>query len=279
MEPQAQEIGTDEKDRRYITFQAYRPRKAMPVTLRPMQDSTGKIFTGQGKYEHWETLTPEEKATLMYIVTPDTKMIIDNGTTLDLNDPITAINWKWAQKHPYIAMNYEKGTSSRDAVYYVIDKKAEAERRVKSTKDADIARYKLREELSPEKRNKAAEALGLTTAKSFSETEVLDWLLLSCDTPDGASAVLAAIDPKNAEHNSARTFFNNLVFYKVIDKGNGGIWLYGSETDGVRMGHTNDTAIDWLLDRTNADMVRVMKARLASIKKVSEGVGAEEVTA
>jgi len=254
---------------RYITFAAVRPKKASPVGCRPFDlHKNGMTYTGQGEHEHYELLSDEERKALRYVITPETLVSVSDGYVIDLKNPRDAANWKWLQHHPYIAANRQAAAGSRSAVYFVIDKVSEAEFRVKEGKASTIARYKVSEELSPEKRIKAAKALGLTSAESFSDTELIDYLLAQCDTKEGAERVLSAIDPKHAELNAARAFFHSLVTYKVIAKDEHGIWTFGKtvESNGAALGHTDDLVIEYLLNDANADLVRVMKTAMKQLK-------------
>lgn len=247
-----------------ILFRAYRPKTASPVTLQPCEDKTGRLYTGQGARGYFELLTVQEKAELPFIIDHYTKVVITDGKVLDMDNPIDEANWKWIQKHPYIALKKETGrNSSRSAVYYVEDKLAEASRRVRESEKVDKARIAVREQ-STTNRVRTAMILGLVTAKNMEDEEVLDWLLEQSNfIPE---TVLEAVDPEFAERNSAKIFFNELLKYKVVERQTDGNYkVEGNE--GMAIAHTPDLVLDWMLDGANAEYVKILRLRLTERKK------------
>jgi hypothetical protein len=242
-----------------IVFRAFNTKKQQPVTCRPLQDRSGRLYTGQGKQGYYETLTKEEKESLSYIVTPETKVVLSDGLVLDLKDPQHAANWKWLQKHPYLVLDKEKKSSSRDAVYYVENRKKEATARVTTSKLRDKARYLVQFELSLEKLRYVARVLGNSNPDSFTEDEVKDWLLQLCETVP--EAIINATNPALSQASDATVLFNELKKWQVIGKQKGGVYKYGGE-HGVFLGHTDDKAIEYIMNPANEQNVAAMKAAL-----------------
>lgn len=241
----------------FITLRAFRPRTQQKITLRPCEDRTGKVFTGQGEHGYWETLSEEEKKRLVPLITPETAISVTDGTVLNLSNPIDKANWEWMKKHPYIKLKKD-GSFNRDAVFYVDDPVNDAQVRVESTAKIDKARYMVRE-TSQEKQVFAAEVLGLTSAKSMTPSQVTDWLLSKAN--EAPVTVMEAINPSNEKRAKATVWFNKAVQWNVIERGRDSIYRFGGDK-GTALGYDQDSAIDFLIDPANSEIVKVMKARL-----------------
>jgi hypothetical protein len=246
--------------KKVILLRAYRPKTQMPAKVSPLEDKAGRIYTGQGEDGYYDQLTEQAKKDMRYCIHPTTVVTLTDGKIFDLNNPIDEANWKWIQKHPYVALDFKKGKAN-NAIFYVEDPAAQAKERVERTRKIDEARWMVRS-LALEKKRRAAKILGLVSADSFEEDQLLDWLLSSADfTPE---SVILACSPENQERGNATIFFNELFKYKVIIRGTDGGYRQGE--DGVPMGHTIDLVVDWMLDAKNADAVKVLQMRLKEVK-------------
>jgi hypothetical protein len=246
-----------------ITFCAFRPRTQMSVTCRPTQDKSGKLWTGQGTYGYYELLTEDDKRKLPFIFDHETKVVIEDGKTLNLDDPFDAALWKWLQKHPYIAIDKSLGGRDRDKVYYVANERKEAKERIDKSAKIDEARPAVRK-LSQADQVRIAKALGLESAAVFSPEQILDWLLNKATT--NPEAVLAVIDPANKARTNAAVFVKEIVKWKVIERERDGVFYFGG-INGVTLGHSEDMVVTYLIDPQNAERVRAMKAMLAEKTK------------
>lgn len=246
-----------------ITFCAFRPRTQMSVTCRPLQDKSGKLWTGQGEYGYYELLTEDDKRKLPFIFDYETKVVIEDGKTLNLADPFDAALWKWLQKHPYIALDKSLGGKDRDKVYYVANERKEAKERIDKSAKIDEARPAVRK-LSQQDQVRIAKALGLESAAVFSPEQILDWLLNKATT--SPEAVLSVIDPANKAKVNAAVFVKDIVKWKVIERERDGIYYFGGK-DGVNIGHTEEMVVNYLIDPQNAERVKAMKAMLAEKTK------------
>jgi hypothetical protein len=238
-----------------ITFCAYKPRTQQPVVCRPLQDRSGKLYTGQGKYGYFELLTTEEKANLPFIFDYETSILVEEGKVLNLNDPYDAAVWKWLQKHPYVAVDKKAGEHDRDAVFFVANERKEAKERIDKTERIDEARPAVRK-LSDADRKRTAKSLGLESTEVFTPEQILDWLLNKCNT--NPEAVLATIDPGNKSRVNALIFIKDAIKYKVINREKDGGFYYGG-IDGVSLGHSEDMVVDYLLNPDNVERVKAMK--------------------
>lgn len=251
-----------------ITFAAYKPRTQLPVTCRPVQDKSGKLYTGQGTHGYYELLAPEERAKLPVVFDFESSYVIEDGKVLDLDDPYDAAIWKWLRVNPYIALDKPSGEISRDAVFYIINEQKEAREYVDKTARVDEARPAVRK-VSETERVRIAESLGLSNAKGFTPEQVLSWLLRKCDSDP--EAVLATINPENKARVNASIFAQKFIQGQIVERMKDGLFYFGGE-QGVQLGHNKEMVIEYILNPDNAERVRAMKAMLAERTKAAVGV-------
>jgi hypothetical protein len=250
-----------------ITLVAYSPKTQLPIKARPMEDSSGMCWTGQGKNGYYDLLTKDEKEDLPYIITRDTHVLLEDGKVLNIEtNPVDKANWVWLQKHPYIAVDREAG-DQRVARFYVADAEKDAAFRVDDTELVDKARYEVRQ-LSLEKLTHLAKVLGLGAAESFSQKQILDWVLGKATSKETVKAVLDAINPENKAKSNATIFFNEIHKWGVIERGKDGVFYFGGE-NGVNLGINPDQVIGYLLAKENSERVQAMKTMLTEKKKTA----------
>lgn len=231
------------------------------MKLRPVQDRTGKLYTGQGQQGYFETLSREEKDKLPYIVTSETTVVVSDGKVLNMKDPVDKENARWVINHPYIGKDFEAAASSKDVVFYIEDRKKEATKRVTASKTKDKARYIVQFELPLDKLKYVCKVLGNLSADSFTELELQDWLLQLTET--APEAVLAAADPKNTDESDAKIKFNELERWKIIVKYRGGVWRFGGP-EGLYLGHTPEQVLEFLSKPDNQETVAAIMVDLNS---------------
>ncbi len=252
-----------------VVFRAYDNKHQQLVKISPCQDAeTGKIFTGQGRDGFYESLSDEDKRYVPFVVEPTTVVTITDGKVLRPTNKVDVENWRWIQLHPYIALRKEAGSSSRSAVYYVENRRAEAEKRVASSKNKDKARYLIQFELSFDKQVRVAKAIGHPAPGSFSPAELQDYLLTQAETV--ASAIIDAADPKKSEQTGTLITFHDLVKWKVIEKHKGGVYKFGG-ADGTFVGHNELKVTEFLKDTKHVEIVAAMLSILEE-KKATLGV-------
>lgn len=240
-----------------IVFRAVNTKKQRPVKVGPLNDKTGKLYTGQGEKGYFQSLTPKDKENLGVVFDHTTVYTVEDGNVLDLSDPYDASLWKWIQKHPYIGATREECTSNRDAVYYVDNPQKKAESFV--SKDKKVVKTKTLVYNAPaEQQVTLAKALGLTGAEGLSPTRVEEWLIIQVEaTPD---LVAKLFDPERAGLTVALGLVKEMVTYNVI-KRYGTVYKYGGR-EGINLGTSDDEAATWLEDAKNEDTVLTMKYNL-----------------
>jgi hypothetical protein len=244
-----------------IVFRAYNSKRQMPIKLSPLEDKTGKLFTGQGKYGYYDLLTEEEKRNLPYVVNHETVITIKTGDILNLKDPVDATNWEWIKKHPYIALDEEEGRGSRDVVMYIDNPEKKAEMHVVKDKKITMAKAKIYS-ASNAKKTQLCKALGNPGADTLSINMLEDWLILQAETM--YEQITKLLDDKNKTLLNYKIFIEELKQHNLIIN-HIGVWKYGGK-DGVVMGSDEDEIIKYLSDKKNQDEVFIMKEKIKELK-------------
>jgi len=249
---------TLELEQERIIFRALRPKTQQGVRVSPCQDKTGKLYTGQGESGYFEDLTPDDKKKLAYVISYDTVYLVEDGKVLKIkSDKTDASNWKWIQRHPYVVIDREKASSNRDAVFCVENLARDAEVRVSRDRKITMAKAKVYE-TSTTGLILAAKTLNHPKPESFTQEMITDWLIQQAERSPGL--VIAALEPKNKAQNNAASLFNELKRRSVVVNYKG-IFKFGDET-GITLGHSEESAIEYLLNKDNLEMVKAMKAAL-----------------
>lgn len=240
-----------------IVFRAYDSKRQLPIRLMPLEDKSGKLYTGQGERGFLEFLTEEERKSFPVIIDRSTTILISEGKVLDMGDPIDAANWKWIQKHPYISLNRRAGMASRDAVYYIDNPEQEAEERVTADRLITNAKSKIYQ-ASNVKKTALAKALGNPGADSMSIERVEDWLARrAMKVPE---TIITLLDPKSTAKVTAMTLFRDMERGRVITR-HAGEWRYGGP-DGTPLGHNEEQVVAYIMDKGNEEQVFIMSNTL-----------------
>lgn len=242
-----------------IVFRAANTKKQQAVKVGPLQDKTGRLYTGQGPTGYYESLTQKDRDELPIgmVFDHNTVYVVEDGKVLDLSDPVDAAMWKWIQKHPYIGLTKEDCSARRDAVFYVDNPQKKAESFVSRDKKVTKVKTMVYNANSEEKIN-AAKALGLTGAEGLKIPQVEEWLIIEAERlPD---AVESLLDPKNAGLTVAIGIVKEMLMYNII-KRFGTVYKYGGR-DGITLGTSDEEAAEWVLDTKNEDAFIAMKFNL-----------------
>jgi hypothetical protein len=249
-----------------IIIRAFEPETQLPNTASPCTDSTGRLYTGQGKAGYYELLTPKEKEELLFVVDAFTAVKLRDGLILDTDTAIDKINWEWLQKHPYLAL--DKTKKNRDTRFYVQNKQLDAEEKLKTDKPITKARYLIEFEASESHIIRAAKALGHPSAESFSIEILKAWLKERAEMDRGkyVHSVLDALNPKNEAEINAKELISELITAGLIAKHKGNVYRYGGDK-GVFLGRDRDAIAKYLLDSENSELVVAMKEDLKNNKE------------
>ena len=244
-----------------IVFRAYNSKRQNPVKLSPLEDKSGRLYTGQGKYGYYELLSEEEKKTLPFVIDHETVVSLESGDTLNLENPVDAANWEWIKKHPYIALDEETGRSSRDAVLYVDNPERKAEIHVSKDKKVTMAKAKIYA-ASNARKVLLAKALANPGADSMQATILEEWLITIAEK--SPNIINGYLDDKKKEELEIRAFIEELKLYSLLIRF-AGTWKYGG-SDGIIVGNDNDECVSYVLDKKNEENVFVMREKLKELK-------------
>jgi len=247
-----------------IVFRAYRPATQQSCTCRPCKErKSNRLYTGQGQSGHYETLTTEEKAKLPFIIDASTVVVVTHGMKLNLDDPVDAANWKWLQRHPYIAIDKDKGIHITDTVFYVENVEKEAEERVSKDKKRTLAKGKVYA-ASFDELIKVAKSLDHPSPESFTRPMLEDWMVDKCHSMP--AAVSDTFNPENSAIVNARIFFNELTRHAILTR-HGGIYRMNGEK-GTVVGHSDEAVLEFILEEKNGETVKALRAMLIEKKPV-----------
>lgn len=254
-----------------IVLKSYNNRQ-QPVKISPPEDKiSGRIFTGQGKADGFiDSISEEDRKKMGYFIGESTVISITNGKVLNPNSITDKENWRWMQLHPYISLDHAAGKSSRHAVFYVENKKVDAERRVTLARTKDKARYMIQFDMSHEQQVNVAKTIGHPSPEAFSSVELTDYLLNQCETI--AAAIIEAANPANAESSAVQLTFHELVRWKVIEKYRGGTFKFNGP-EGTFMGHNETKVMEFLKLPKNTEIVAAILAQLEDKKEALKVAG------
>jgi len=249
-----------------IVFRAFNSKNQMPVKLRPLENRAGKLFTGQGERGFYEYLTDQEKKDLGFVIDRETTIVINDGKVLDLDDPMDAANWKWIQKHPYIALDrYDPKVNKRDAVFFVDNPQKEAEMKVSRDKKISTVKASMYN-LPTGKKAQLAQALGNPGATSMTVERIEEWLSMQIErNPDTVAALL---DAKSTAKVNAMIILEDAKAYKVISR-HAGTWRIGG-VEGAPIGNTDEECVQFIMEKANEEQVFL----LTNLIKEKQGVPA-----
>lgn len=250
-----------------IILRAYHPSKNPEVVVCPLPErGSGNTFTGQGKHGYYELMTPKEKEELgnQRLITPQTKIKITNDHPLDMRNPVDKANWEWMKKHPYIDVE-RLDTPSRDAVFYVHNKEAEAQKRVTRNKRIVSVMGQIYSMSSTEKKL-LAESLYLGDASGFSDAEIEDYLELQVkEKLSHVEKILVNKKENGNDELAAMKLYNEATNKGIIKKHRGGYIKYGG-SDGLSLGRDQETCVQYLMDSQNEDTVVAIRGDLENLK-------------
>lgn len=240
-----------------IVFRAVNTKRQQAIKIGPLQDKTGKLFTGQGELGYFESLTPKDKDQLGVVFDHSTVYTVEDGKVLDLDDPYDRALWQWIKKHPYIGATREECSINRDAVFYIDNPEKKAKDYV--SKDKKIVKTKTLIYNAPAEQQVAvAKALGLVGSEGQKPVRIEEWLILKAESmPDTITELLS---PDKAGYTTALGMLNEMLTYNVI-KRFGTVYKYGGR-EGIDLGTSEDQVAQWLTDTKHEDTVLTMQYAL-----------------
>lgn len=245
-----------------IVFRAFNTKKQQAVKVGPLEDKTGKLYTGQGPTGYYESLTPKDMEKMAIVFDHSTVYVVEDGKSLNIaDDPHDAALWKWIQKHPYIGLTRADCLVSRDAVFYVDNPQKKAEDYISRDKLITKTKTEVYNATNEQKVN-LAKAMGLTGAEGTSPSQVEEWLILKVEQEPAAMSTL--LNPTKASFVTSMGLIKEMLTYNVIKKF-GTVLKYGGR-EGITLGNSEEEAAKWIADTRHEDTFISMKLDLDSKK-------------
>jgi hypothetical protein len=226
-----------------IEFKAAWGKQQGALTIYPARDS-------MGRYPNVEELSEEEKRNSSWYVTPDTKVKITNGFTLNLaNERDREILARVINSCEDVAESFEDSQMKPTAVYYIHSESKEMKVRVEGAKWEYKAKKIIFEDASESEKAELCRLLGFR-ATDMKPTEIEDFLLsIAKTTPK------LVVDTFSSDNKKIRSFL-----FKALDKGTISIRENGLyEYNGVTLGISEESVLAFLQDKSNQALVVQIK--------------------
>lgn len=211
--------------------------KTGKTTVQPVSDGTGW-------YKGVDRLSDDEKRGRKHWSSPDSKFVIKDGVTFNLNDEAQKITWEWVKHSPCIAKNEDACQHTPGAEFYVylenevaaksITKRELKYKAIKCILDDNSVNYPMRAELL---------GVNMDYAKP---TVIKDFLLDQAETvPEKVLNIYEGADV------SVRLLLLSAKKKGVVIVDEAGFHRYGS----VVLGMSEKAAVDWLQDKSHKHII------------------------
>lgn len=212
------------------------------TTVQPVRDGTGW-------YKGVERLSEDQKKGKIHIVEPTSKYIIKDGTTFDLNNEAMRVTWNWVKYSSCIAETYEQVQMTPGAEFYIHIEGEEAEKSVQRK----------------ERKYKASKLVMEDNAANYPLRIKL--LGVNMDTEAGIILKEFLLDEVEKQPERIIAIYEShdlsfrLLLLKALDKDiikkdpAAGIYTYGNTV----LGMTEASAIGWMQDKKNANLVDLLE--------------------
>lgn len=210
--------------------------------LHPPKDLMGRVV---GVYSP----TEEEKKRLNYYVEPNTVVVIEPGTILNLADMRDATNWQWIKESKGIALSREEAMSDPSVYFYVFDEEAEYQKELR--KDELQAKAMQLVMNTPEALlGEKARLLGYKMETNALAIRKFLYAQAKSDNIANVKALIDVYEDKDADYKLTLMEFVDRGVVKQIS----GIYLY----DDIPLGMNVDQCVFFLKDPNNKELVDQM---------------------
>lgn len=219
--------------------------KSGKTTVQPVAD-------GAGWYKGVPRLSEDDKKKLKHWAEPESKFVLKDGVTFDLNDEIQRITWDWVKHATCIRETYEDVQMTPGAEFYIYLEGKEAEKNI-SRKDLKRQAWNLIEEDNPINYGLRVKLLGINMD---GETPIVLKEFLYDEADSHPSKI---IDIYKSYDVSIRILLMKAKEKGIILIDTGGIYKYGNNV----LGMTENSAIAWLQDKGNKHLVEVLEKEVS----------------
>jgi hypothetical protein len=235
-----------------IILKAYYGRQQGPLSLNPVKD------LNTGKFRGVKLLSEQKKLDAIKVIDGNTTRRISDGLTLDLSDPVDALDWDWIKENKEIVASEQEANDNPQALFYVYHPDKEIDVALEKF-DLNYEATKLVKESTPEERRDLCRYLGMNV-DGFRDKDILEYLAGRVKSSP-KTILKAAEDPNYKE----KLFLQQLLDAALFKKDSNGIIKYGD----IIVGLNKDAAIVWLNDSRNRELVGKLYARLYSEPSLS----------
>jgi hypothetical protein len=219
--------------------------KDRKLIVQPSKDEKTRWYKGVPR------LSDEDKKGMKFWTDKDSKLVITNNFTFNLNEDIEKLNWAWVQHSPEIAKNFEACQIGK-ATWYV-DNHEEELTKALSIEEKLIKALNLVMNDRDDLLSGRVRVLGFEMSGD-NPKEIKKFLYKMAKSPDTIDKVINSYE--------SNTLGIQLLFFRAMDKGiikekNGAV-MYGNEVLGVG----DDAALTYMKDKANEAVVEQIKSEL-----------------
>ncbi len=211
------------------------------TTLNPVQD-------GNGWYKGVPRLSARDKEGLTHWAEWNSKCVIKEGTTFNLNDEAQKITWEWVKHAPCICKTKDEVQHTPGAEFYIHLENEEAKNNISRHEMKFLAAKYIVEDNSANYPMRA-ELLGINM-DGESPLVIKEYLL-----DQAASLPDKVIEIYTSKSISTKLLLLKAMKRNVIRMGDGGLYMYGTNV----LGTTETSAINWLSSPENVELVKVLE--------------------
>ena len=195
-------------------------------------------------------LSDEDKRSMKFFTTPESKLMLEDGLTFDLNDEVDTANWEWVKHLPIVASSFEDAQQSKVAQFYVhIEGKESRKKNASSELVFKAMKYVL--EGSPVNYENRTLLLGFDMEGEAPET-VKEFLLEQASDKRTAKKIRRIYTSNSV---SIQLLYLKAKKENIIVSGDNGIIKFGVQV----LGMNDDSAIAFLQMKENKELVSLIE--------------------
>jgi len=212
------------------------------TTVQPIKDPLS------GWYKGVPRLSENDKRDLKFWAEPDSKFILKEGVTLDLNKEEHKVIWGWLKYQSCLAMSYDECQMRPEAEFYVHLRHKEAQKSI-SRKRTKFRAMEYINNDSPSNYPLRVKLLGINM--DGEDPIVIEDFLLERAEQEPEKIIKLYED----KHIALRMLLMEAVEKRKVIIEPSGAYRYGT----IFMGMSEDSVIDWMNNSENASVVRLLE--------------------
>lgn len=215
--------------------------KTGKTTVQPVSDGTGW-------YQGVARLSDDDKRKLTHWAEPNSKFVIKDGITFNLNDEAQRITWEWVKHSPCIALSEEACQHTPGAEFYVYLENEEAVKSI-TRRELKYKAIKCILDDNPTNYPMRSELLGVNM--DYAKISVIkDFLLDQAEAKP--ETVLSIYDGADV---SVRLLLLKARKMNLVVIDDAGFYRYGT----VVLGMSEKASVDWLQDKAHRHLIEMLE--------------------